>query len=446
MERERLAIENLVLDKLAGKVFLLQDREHKREVTFQTFLEVYNSEEGQNLVSKLKNLNLEVLFNEFLSYGVIEGFLDDPEVEDIMINYLSPIYVHKTKFGLVKTDKSFASKEEVDLFIKKLVIFSGRKTIHKINNVELIEIKGRGNIVYSPFGPQITITRAKEKPLSIIDLIENGTLTPQIAAQFWLYVEGLGVKPANIIISGGPGTGKSTMLNALFSFFPANDRIVVIEDTLELNTEFEENCSRLESDEETSLADLVKNSLRMRPDRVIVGEVRGQEAQDLMTAMNIGKYCMGTLHASTTRETIIRLENEPMNAPEVLVNLVDVFVIMRRYSVNGKILRVVGELAETAGMADKMILVSSLWTYDLGSARFRESAVSSEYRDRLAQVSGRTSVEIMEELRVRTNIIVLLVKKGVRGMKEVTAFFRKYAIDPEGALGDLGVKRSELLK
>ena len=161
MEKERIAIENMVLDKLAGKVFLLQDRERKREVTFQTFLEVYNSEEGQNIVSRLSNLNIESLFNEFLSYGVIEEFLDDPEVEDIMINYLSPIYVHKTKRGLVKTDKRFASKEEVDLFVKKLVILSGRKTINKINNVELVEIKGRGNIVYSPFGPQITITRAK---------------------------------------------------------------------------------------------------------------------------------------------------------------------------------------------------------------------------------------------------------------------------------------------
>ncbi len=446
MEKERIVIENLVLDKLAGKIFLLQDREHKREVTFQTFLEVYNSEEGQVLVSKLKDLNLETLFNEFLSYGVIEEFLSDPEVEDIMINYLSPIYVHKTKSGLVKTERKFGSKEEIDLFIKKLVIFSGRKTINKINNVELVEIKGRGNIVYSPFGPQITITRAKEKPLSIIDLLENGTLNPQIAAQFWLYVEGLGVKPANIIISGGPGTGKSTMLNALFSFFPANDRIVVIEDTLELNTEFEENCSRLESDEDTSLADLVKNSLRMRPDRVLVGEVRGQEAQDLMTAMNIGKYCMGTLHASTARETIIRLENEPMNAPEVLVNLVDVFVIMRRYNLNGRILRVVGELVETAGMADKTILLSSLWTFDLGTAQFRESAVSSEYRDRLAQVSGKTPVEIMEELKVRTNVINLLVKKGIKGMGEVTAFFRKYAVNPQEALKDLGVKRSDFVK
>jgi flagellar protein FlaI len=446
MERERIAIENEILERLGGKIFLLQDLGRKREIIFQTFLEVYNSANGQSLVKKLQNLDLESLFNEFLSYRVIDELLNDPDVEDIMINYLSPIYVHKTKSGLVKTDKKFDNREELDLFIKKLVIFSGRKTINKINNVELVEIKGRANIVYSPFGPQVTITRAKERPLSIIELIENNTLTPDIAAQLWLYVEGLRIKPANIIISGGPGTGKSTLLNALFSFIPQNDRLVVIEDTLELNTDLEENCSRLESDETTTLADLVKNSLRMRPDRIIVGEVRGQEAQDLMTAMNIGKYCMGTLHASTARETIIRLENEPMNSPAVLVNLVDVFIIMRRYGMNGKISRVVGELVETAGMTDKTILLSSLWSYDLGSATFRKSSVSSEYRDRLAQVSGKTTVAIMEEIRVRANIIRLLIKQGVKSTKDVTEFCRRYSDNSLAAIESLGARRQDLVK
>jgi flagellar protein FlaI len=232
----------------------------------------------------------------------------------------------------------------------------------------------------------------------------------------------------------------------LLSFVPENERIVVIEDTLELNTDLEENYSRLESDEEITLADLVKNALRMRPDRIIVGEVRGKEAQDLMTAMNIGKYCMGTLHASTARETIIRLENEPMNVPEVLVNLVDVFVIMRRYNINDRIQRVVGELVETAGMERKMVLLSTLWAYDLGKAQFVESAVSSVYRDRLAHISGKSPKEIMEELKLRTSLLTKLVEKSVDDIKEVTKICRKYVIKPVEVFNELGLNKDDVLR
>lgn len=446
MDSERIEIENMMLDNLAGKILLLQDPTRKQEFIFEVFMEVYNSAECKKFLKKYKDLNVDIFFEEFLSYGIIEEFLADPDVEDIMINFLSPIYIHKTRQGMVKTDKRFTSQEELDLFIKKLIVFSGRKTIHKINNVELSEVKGRVNIVYSPFGPQITITRAKEKPLNIIDLIKSGTLTPELAAQFWIYVDGLGIKPANIIISGGPGTGKTTLLNALFNFMPPNQRIVVIEDTLELNTDLEENCSRLESDDQVSLADLVKNSLRMRPDRVIVGEVRGREAQDLMTSMNIGKYCMGTLHASTARETIMRLENEPMNVSEVLINLVDVIVIMRRYVSDGSTKRVIGELVETAGMEEKKVLISSLWYYDIPRHDFIETAVSSVYRDRLAAVSGKSPMEIMQEIKVRARIIRALLDADIRDSHKLTEIFRRYCVDPRSVLEQLSIKREDLLR
>ncbi len=446
MDNERICIENDILDNLSGKIFLLQDPAEKRDSIFKVFLDIYKSSQCQRFIKKTKGLELESFFNEFLSYGIIEEFLADPDVEDVMINYLSPIYIHKTKVGMVKTDKQFSSKEELDLFIRKLIIFSGRHTIKQINNVELSNIKGRANIVYSPFGPQITITRAKEKPMSITELIKNGTLTCELAAQFWLYVEGWRIKPANILIAGGPGTGKTTLLNALFNFIPPHERVVVIEDTLELNTDYEENCSRLESNDEITLADLVKNSLRMRPDRVIVGEVRGKEAQDLMTAMNIGKYCIGTLHASTPREMILRLQNEPMNVPEVLVNLVDVIIIMRRFNVNGRIQRVVGELVETAGMEEKIVLLASLRAYDFAKSKFSESAIGSVYRDKLAQVAGKPPKEVLDEVKTRAHLIKRLVEKDVVDFKQVTDFCRNYSDNPSKTLEELGLKREDLLR
>lgn len=445
MDKQKIEIENAILDKLAGKIYLMQELTERKKVMFDVFMEVYNTPKCKRFLKKSEGLELEGFFNEFLSYGLIEEFLNDREVEDIMINSLGPIYIHKSKKGIIKTDKRFSTKEELDLFIRKLVIFSGRDSVKKINDIMLSRIKGRVNIVYSPLGPQITITRAKKEPLSIVELIKNGTLTPELAGRFWLYVEGLGAKSANIIISGGPGSGKTTFLNALFSFIPEVDRVVIIEDSLELNTDVEKNYARLESKEELSTADLVKNSLRMRPDRIIVGEVRGREARDLMTAMNIGKYCMGTLHASTARETIMRLENEPMNVPEVLINLVDVFVIMRRYNIESSIHRVVGELVETAGLEKKTVLLGHLCSYNLVNKRFEASTVSSVYRDRLATISGRTPREILDEIKVRAGVLQALLAKNIIDMQEVSCFCNKYIKDPQGVFKELGLNREKLL-
>ena len=169
---------------------------------------------------------------------------------------------------------------------------------------------------------------------------------------------------------------------------------------------------------------------------MVMGEVRGKEAQDLMTAMNIGKYCMGTLHAATARETIVRLTHEPMNIPDMLVNLVDVFVIMRRYVLDNEVLRVVGELVETAGMEENTVLLSTVSSYNLSVKDFLDSG-SSVYRDRLAKISGKTSKEIMEEVSRRSMFLRRMVEKDIREFREVTLMCRKYIRDPEAAFKEL---------
>jgi flagellar protein FlaI len=311
-----------------------------------------------------------------------------------------------------------------------------------INDVELFDIRGRVNIIHSPFGPQITITRGKSQPFTMLQLIESGMITCELAAQLWMYVEGLRVRPANIIISGGPGTGKTTLLNAMLSFIPWKDRVVSIEDTLELNTKFLENCSRLESCRRVKTPDLVKNSLRMRPERIIVGEVRGSEARDLMTTMNLGKYCMGTLHASSARETVLRLQNEPMNVPPVLVNLVDAFIILRKLSIDGKIHRVVSELVETAGIERDVVLLSTIWAYDHRQHQIIEKAPSSMYRDRLASESGLTPLAIMQETQHRAEILRQMHQSSqFPDIASVTEFCQAYSDEPIKASKALGLKR-----
>jgi archaeal flagellar protein FlaI len=419
---------------------------------------VYNSLEG-----KLSNLTTQQDVNSYISKiarsinpaatkeeiekvvknaGVlepIEKFMEDDDVEDVMINNTKNIFVYQSSKGQVEVPDRLKGKDELTRLVNKLKMYSTSTSANR--NIFDIHLPNgsRVNIVDSPLGADITIRNFKPRALSIIDLINAGELSFALAARFWIYAEGLKVRPANMLIGGMPAAGKTTLLNAIFSFFRPEQRIVVIEDTYELNTETQDNCVRLETNPDMPMSELVKNTLRMRPDIIIIGEVRGAEAADMMTAMNIGKICIGTIHASTARDIVTRLEHTPMNIPMDIIPLIDTMILCSQVNEENKYTRRITQVAEISGI-ETQVLLSDLYKFDYKTHKSSEILPSVTYRDTLAKLSGYPPSEIINEERRRAKILEKLNQLGIRDLRGINSFCKEYYEDSDKAMKKIGLQ------
>ena len=257
---------------------------------------------------------LSEILDEVLGFGPLEPMLQDPTVSDILVNTYKQVYVER--FGkLEPTDVRFKDDAHLRRIIDKIVSAVGRRIDESSPMVDARLMDGsRVNAIIPPLaldGPILSIRRFSADPLELADLIEFKTLTPQIGE----LLKGIVKSRLNVLISGGTGSGKTTVLNVLSRFIPADERIVTIEDSAELQLK-QEHVVRLETRPpniegkgQVTQRDLVINSLRMRPDRIVVGEVRGKEAFDMLQAMNTGHDgSLTTIHANSPRDALMRLE------------------------------------------------------------------------------------------------------------------------------------------
>ncbi len=381
---------------------------------------------------------IEQLVKDAKSFEPIDRYLSDENVEDIMINNTSNIFVYVSGRGQMKIREKINGRDELEKFVRKLRMYA----TSQVANQNIFDVHmpsgSRANIVESPLGADITVRNFKRKALSIIDLINERELSYNMAGRLWLYAEGLKVRPANLIIGGMPASGKTTLLNAMFSFFRPEQRIVVIEETYEINTETQENCVRLETSSDVTVQDLVKNALRMRPDMLIVGEVRGAEAKDMMTAMNIGKISMGTIHASTSRDVVTRLQHTPMNVEKDIIPLIDAIIIISQANEKGQQLRKITQVSEISGI-ETQVLLSDLYSYNYKTGESSDILPSVTYRDTLAKLAGLPAIEIVAEEQRRGRILQKLNSMGVRDLRGINEFSKEYYDNPERAMQKIGL-------
>ncbi|MBV1902480.1 MAG: CpaF family protein [Marinosulfonomonas sp.] len=298
-----------VIDKVAPE-------ELRREVA--VLVSSVLTEEGRAMRSEEFKLLIDELLDEVLGYGPLEPLLADPTINDILVNSHQNVYVER--FGLLeKTKVRFRDERHLLRIIDKIVSQVGRRVDESTPWVDARLADGsRVNAIIRPCaidGPSMSIRKFSKSPLTMDRMIDIGTLTPASAG----LLQGLVQARMNVLISGGTGSGKTTMLNAMSSFIGQKERVVTIEDAAELQMQ-QEHVVRLETRPPNpsgggvvSQRDLVRNALRMRPDRIIVGEVRGAETFDMLQAMNTGHDgSMTTVHANTARDALGRIEQMVM--------------------------------------------------------------------------------------------------------------------------------------
>ena len=425
-----------VLLKIPPQTFSkLPKEDEKKEIiaTIAKYLQNFD-------VQKPKKLAAEIM-NTVFGLGVIEALLDDDSLEEIMINGGNrAVFIFHRRLGMCRTDISIP-REDMGRYIKKVAVWAN-KTVNENNPLLDAHLPNgdRFNATMPPvsvLGPTITIRKFRRRPFTLLDIIRNGTIPENVAAFLWLAVDGMGIAPRNILIAGGAGAGKTTTLNALLDFVPLDQRIITVEDTKELDIPLHENWAPLitrqgtKKSREISMDDLLRNALRMRPDRIIMGEVRGPEAETLFIAMDVGHQgTMGTLHANSAREVLLRITSPPMNVPQELLPLVNIIVVQHRMRTKEGAVRKVMEVAEVARM-DNKVLLSNIFRWNPSKKVLERTDVPSHTLEEMHEILGVEKSWMNDEL-VRRERILIWAKKHVTSRDEFIKLVNAYYANPEG--------------
>lgn len=411
---------------------------------------LFNRFSGENQNKRIPNEYLDnlsrKLLRDIIGYGKIDSLIQDDELEEIMIIGINkPVYVYHRKHGMMKTNIRYDDEQELTDLIDSMARQINRRIDKESPILDgRLSDGSRINATIPPVsadGPSLTIRKFKKDPLTIIDLINSKTLSLELAAFLWLCFDGLGVRSANAIISGGTSSGKTTTLNALASFINPKERIITIEDTLELQIphehviRMETRPSNVENKGELTMNDLVKNSLRQRPDRIIVGEVRGEEAITLFTALNTGHSGFGTLHSNSARETITRLTTNPMSVPKIMIQAIDFIIMQKRiYTPSGVSYRRISEVAEVVGSEEGVIQLNKIFEWNPETDSIENVSISSKTLTQIANLSGKSLYEINKEIENRELLLKHMVNQNIHRENEVNTILEMYYANPQKVL------------
>lgn len=377
-------IHEQLVSEIDSKLLKNSDQEDQNQELKEKVGQVVQQviDEEQLTLSRIESqVLLNQIIDEVTGFGPINSLIQDPEVSEVMVNGPKQVFVER-EGRLELTEITFRDNEHVMHIIDKIVAPLGRRIDESSPMVDARLPDGsRVNAIIPPLalnGPTITIRKFAADPLTIDDLIAFGTLTAEMAE----FIEACVKARLNIVVSGGTGSGKTTLLNVLSSFIPADERIITIEDAAELQlrqthvVSLESRPPNIEGRGAVTIRDLVRNSLRMRPDRIVIGEVRGGEALDMLQAMNTGHDgSMTTGHANSPRDMLARLETMVLMAGvdlpvrairEQIASAIDLIIQQARLK-DGS--RKVIQITEVQGIEGEVITLQDIFVFERGELR-----------------------------------------------------------------------------
>ena len=397
-----------------------------------------------NLEDFRKEKLLYYLTRDYLDYDKIDLMMRDPLIEDISCNGPKiPLYIWHRVHESIPTNVRFDDDDQLDSYIIRLA-YKSKRMISVANPLldAALPDGSRAQMTFGKYatkqGSTFTLRKFKADPLTIVDLIKNHTISAKMAGLFWYLVE----NKISIFCCGGVASGKTTMLNGLSTFIAPDAKIITIEDTPEVQLHHE-NWIRAVTRPSTgssagiTLFDLLKAAMRQRPDYILVGEIRGEEAYTLFQAMSTGHLGLATLHAESVTSALRRLETEPMNIPRMMISGLNLIVIMARREINGRPGRRIISAAEVQGLSDNNeIQVQSLFEWDPRTDGW-EMPNPSHYLRKAAIMKGITLEQAQADIDARAEMLTYLVNHSKRSFGDVTQVIREYMSTPENARDNL---------
>lgn len=436
--------EKQIIRELKEKIFILLGE--KFELPYEQEVE-----EIFNILIKNYPLSKEeiekiwyYIERDLIGYGAIDVLMKDPNIEDISCDGLSiPVFVvHKnSKLGSIQTNIIFENKEELDSLVIRLAQKCG-----KIINLASPLVDGilpDGSRLQATLetdvairGSNFTIRKFPKKVLTPIDLIKSKTIDVLSLAYLWFCLD----YGRNILIAGGTGTGKTTLLNVISSFIRYEKKIVSIEDTPEIklpHTHWIQHVARVPvstgKEGEIDLFELIKAALRQRPDYIIVGEVRGQEASVLFQGMATGHTGLATIHAEDMRKLIDRLKTKPIELSPSLIEILDLVIFVKRLFYKNNITRKVSNIIEILAASEKNVYYRDVIKWDPFDDKFK--VVSNSYTlFKISQNFGLNESEIREEILNRAKVLDFMYKNDIRDLESFYRIVNLYHINKESLL------------